>query len=84
MSTSRKPLKPDVFPVNAEGKKTKSRTACLRQPQDPVCTSGPTLRPMGSRLGHHRPVLWQLSVTRTLAALAFSLCGVAPCKNDAA
>ena len=27
MSTSKKPLKPDDFPVNADGKKSKSRTA---------------------------------------------------------
>jgi hypothetical protein len=35
MSTSRKPLKPDVFPVNAEGKKNK------KQDGMPEATAGP-------------------------------------------
>ena len=37
MSKAQKPLKPDDFPVNAEGKKSRSKTAHLSQT--------PTIRP---------------------------------------
>jgi hypothetical protein len=84
MSTSRKPPQPDDFSSEWRRQKIKADGMPEATAGDPVCTSGPTLRAMGSRLGHHRTIPWQPSVTRTLVALAFSLCGVAPCKNDAA